>query len=184
MFNLGIKPIDMALMGQSAEHWVGINCGIMDQFSSVMGLENKVIKIDCRTLDYTYHDANFVDYSLIIFNSFFKLILIAPFLLFGLKLAFNTNDFLLEKFGYASSSLTTTQTLILYTISLSILNDFMTYVIHLLFHKIPFLWEFHKIHHSATSMNPFTQYRLHPIELLANNIKGILFFFKYGHASR
>ena len=69
MFNLGIKPIDMALMGQSAEHWVGINCGIMDQFSSVMGLENKVIKIDCRTLDYTYHDANFVDYSLILFDS-------------------------------------------------------------------------------------------------------------------
>lgn len=118
----------------------------------------------------------FVDYSLIIFNSFFKLILIAPFLLFGLKLAFNTNDFLLAQFGYASFSLTTAQTLILYTISLSILNDFMTYVIHLLFHKIPFLWEFHKIHHSATSMSPFTQYRLHPIELLANNIKGILVF--------
>ena len=69
MFNLDIKPIDMALMGQSAEHWVGINCGIMDQFSSVMGLENKVIKIDCRTLDYTYHDADFVDYSLILFDS-------------------------------------------------------------------------------------------------------------------
>jgi galactokinase len=35
LFNLNIKPIDIALMGQSAEHWVGINCGIMDQFSSV-----------------------------------------------------------------------------------------------------------------------------------------------------
>lgn len=69
MFNLGIKPVDIALMGQSAEHWVGINCGIMDQFSSVMGLEDKVIKIDCRTLEYTYHDANFVDYSLILFDS-------------------------------------------------------------------------------------------------------------------
>ncbi|WP_366187137.1 galactokinase [Flavobacterium ovatum] len=69
LFNLGIKPIDIALMGQSAEHWVGINCGIMDQFSSVMGLEDKVIKIDCKTLEYTYHDANFVDYSLILFDS-------------------------------------------------------------------------------------------------------------------
>ena len=69
LFNLGINSIDIALMGQSAEHWVGINCGIMDQFSSVMGLENKVIKIDCRTLDYTYHDADFVGYSLILFDS-------------------------------------------------------------------------------------------------------------------
>jgi galactokinase len=69
LFQLGIKPVDIALMGQSAEHWVGINCGIMDQFSSVMGQENKVIKMDCRTLDYTYHDANFVDYSLILLDS-------------------------------------------------------------------------------------------------------------------
>ena len=69
LFNLQIKPINMALMGQKAEHWVGINCGIMDQFSSVMGLENKVIKIDCRTLEYEYHDADFNDYSLILFDS-------------------------------------------------------------------------------------------------------------------
>ncbi|MDI6050757.1 galactokinase [Flavobacterium sp. XS2P24] len=69
LFELKIKPVDIALMGQSAEHWVGINCGIMDQFSSVMGLENKVIKIDCKTLEYEYHNADFNDYSLILFDS-------------------------------------------------------------------------------------------------------------------
>lgn len=69
LFNLSISKVDIALMGQKAEHWVGINCGIMDQFSSVMGQENKVIKIDCRTLDYEYHDANFNEYSLILFDS-------------------------------------------------------------------------------------------------------------------
>ena len=69
LFNLNIKPIDIALLGQKAEHWVGIKCGIMDQFSSVMGQEDKVIKIDCRTLEYTYHEANFSDYSLILFDS-------------------------------------------------------------------------------------------------------------------
>jgi len=69
LFDLKIKPIDIALMGQKAEHWVGINCGIMDQFSSVMGQENKVIKIDCRTLEYEYHNADFNDYSLILFDS-------------------------------------------------------------------------------------------------------------------
>jgi galactokinase len=69
LFNLSIPKIDIALMGQKAEHWVGINCGIMDQFSSVMGLENKVIKIDCKTLEYEYHNADFNDYSLILFDS-------------------------------------------------------------------------------------------------------------------
>ncbi|PWA05169.1 galactokinase [Flavobacterium psychrotolerans] len=69
LFNLNIKPLHIALMGQHAEHWVGINCGIMDQFSSVFGLENKVIKIDCKTLEFEYHNANFSDYSLVLFDS-------------------------------------------------------------------------------------------------------------------
>ncbi len=69
LFHLNIKPVDIALMGQSAEHWVGINCGIMDQFASVMGKENQVIKIDCRTLEYEYHKADFSGYSLVLFDS-------------------------------------------------------------------------------------------------------------------
>ncbi len=69
LYNLSIPKVDIALMGQKAEHWVGINCGIMDQFSSVMGLKNKVIKIDCKTLEYKYHNADFNDYSLVLFDS-------------------------------------------------------------------------------------------------------------------
>jgi galactokinase len=69
LFHLNIKLVDIALMGQSAEHWVGINCGIMDQFASVMGKENQVIKIDCRTLEYEYHKADFSGYSLLLFDS-------------------------------------------------------------------------------------------------------------------
>ncbi|WP_343612948.1 galactokinase [Flavobacterium sp.] len=69
LFDLDIKKVDIALLGQKAEHWVGINCGIMDQFSSVHGLDNKVIKLDCNTLDFEYHNADFKDYSLILFDS-------------------------------------------------------------------------------------------------------------------
>lgn len=69
LFNLTIEKVDISLLGQKAEHWVGINCGIMDQFSSVHGLENKVIKLDCNTLDFEYHNADFKDYSLVLFDS-------------------------------------------------------------------------------------------------------------------
>jgi galactokinase len=69
LFDLTIKKVDIALLGQKAEHWVGINCGIMDQFSSVYGLENKVIKLDCKTLQFEYHEANFNDYALVLFDS-------------------------------------------------------------------------------------------------------------------
>jgi len=69
LFDLKIEKVDISLLGQKAEHWVGINCGIMDQFSSVHGLENKVIKLDCNTLDFEYHNADFKDYSLILLDS-------------------------------------------------------------------------------------------------------------------
>jgi len=69
LFDLKIEKKDISLLGQKAEHWVGISCGIMDQFSSVHGLENKVIKLDCNTLDFEYHNADFKDYSLILFDS-------------------------------------------------------------------------------------------------------------------
>lgn len=69
LFELDVKPVHIALMGQKAEHWVGINCGVMDQFASVLGLENKVIKIDCKTLEYEYHHADFGNYSLVLLDS-------------------------------------------------------------------------------------------------------------------
>lgn len=43
-------------------------------------------------------------------------------------------------------------------------NDLITYAIHFFQHKIPLLWEFHKVHHSATVMHPLTNYREHPID--------------------
>ena len=44
----------------------------------------------------------------------------------------------------------------------------MLYYIHYLFHKVPALWEFHKVHHSAEVMTPITAYRMHPLELFTN----------------
>jgi sterol desaturase/sphingolipid hydroxylase (fatty acid hydroxylase superfamily) len=34
---------------------------------------------------------------------------------------------------------------------------------HYLSHRIPFLWEFHKVHHSATALTPLTNFRVHPV---------------------
>lgn len=118
----------------------------------------------------------FVDYSLFIFNSLIKIVLIGPYIIFGFYIAFYTDEFLTVTFGFPKSSLGVTQTLVFYTIVLTVLNDLFTYLIHFCMHKLPFLWEFHKIHHSATSMNPLTQYRIHPFELIINNIRSILVF--------
>ncbi len=36
---------------------------------------------------------------------------------------------------------------------------------HFMMHKIPALWEFHKVHHSAEVLTPLTEWRQHPVEL-------------------
>jgi galactokinase len=69
LFSLEIDKKNIAVLGQKAEHWVGINCGIMDQFASVHGLENQVMKLDCNTLEFEYHNADFKEYSLVLFDS-------------------------------------------------------------------------------------------------------------------
>jgi sterol desaturase/sphingolipid hydroxylase (fatty acid hydroxylase superfamily) len=118
----------------------------------------------------------FIDYSLFCFNSLIKIVFIGPYIIIGFYIAFYTNEFLLEIFGFASNSLAVTQTIILYTITITIVADFFSYITHYLMHRIPLLWEFHKVHHSATTLNPLTQYRIHPVELIINNIRSILIF--------
>ena len=67
------KPIDrieLALLCQRAEHnYVGVKCGIMDQFASAMGKKEHAIFLDCRDLSYELVPVELADYSLIISNT-------------------------------------------------------------------------------------------------------------------
>ncbi|NTU54980.1 MAG: galactokinase [Anaerolineales bacterium] len=48
-----LPPMQRALLGQKAENkYVGVNCGIMDQFASACGVENKLLLLDCRSLEW------------------------------------------------------------------------------------------------------------------------------------
>ncbi len=70
LFDLDLSRQEIALIGQKSEHtFVGVNCGIMDQFASVFGQKNKAIKLDCTTLEYEYHKAAFGNFSLLLLDS-------------------------------------------------------------------------------------------------------------------
>jgi galactokinase len=48
-----LPAMQRAVLGQKAEnHYVGVNCGIMDQFASACGVENKLLLLDCRSLEW------------------------------------------------------------------------------------------------------------------------------------
>ncbi|MDQ1162484.1 galactokinase [Chryseobacterium sp. SORGH_AS 447] len=73
LFNLHLTKKDLALIGQKSEHtFVGVKCGIMDQFSSVFGKEHQVIMLDCNSLEHQYFEANLDGYSLVLFDSCVK----------------------------------------------------------------------------------------------------------------
>ncbi len=55
LLQTNIERVEMVKMAQKAEHeYAGVMCGIMDQFASMMGKTNQVIKLDCRSLEYEY----------------------------------------------------------------------------------------------------------------------------------
>ena len=56
--------------------------------------------------------------------------------------------------------------LVLFTV-----DDVSRFLLHRVMHKYEFLWKFHRVHHSATTLTPFTVFRTHPIE-------SILYFFR------
>ena len=71
LFNNGkIDMIQIVKMSQEAENnFVGVNCGIMDQFAIGMGREAKAILLNCQTLEYDYADVNLLDYEIVIMNT-------------------------------------------------------------------------------------------------------------------
>lgn len=73
LFNLGIDKFELAKIGQSTEHnYVGVKCGIMDQFASVFGKEGHLIRLDCKSLEYEYFPFKPVGYRLLLVDSVVK----------------------------------------------------------------------------------------------------------------
>jgi creatinine amidohydrolase/Fe(II)-dependent formamide hydrolase-like protein/sterol desaturase/sphingolipid hydroxylase (fatty acid hydroxylase superfamily) len=61
------------------------------------------------------------------------------------------------------------------TLIFAAVADFSLFLCHFLQHRIPWLWEFHKVHHSAEVMTPITVFRMHPIDnILVFSMGGLL----------
>lgn len=71
MFNSNtINKFELAKIGQSTEHnYCGVNCGIMDQFASVFGRKDNLMRLDCRSLEYEYFPFHPEGYRLVLVDS-------------------------------------------------------------------------------------------------------------------
>ncbi|MBU2444968.1 MAG: galactokinase [Bacteroidetes bacterium] len=67
IFELNIEKINLVKLSQRAENeFVGVQCGIMDQFINIFGKENKVLKLDCRTLEFEYYPFELNDLQIVL----------------------------------------------------------------------------------------------------------------------
>jgi len=70
LFELGLTKEEMIFISQKAEHnYVGVNCGIMDQYASMFGQKDHALLLDCRTTIATPFLIDFKDYELLLINT-------------------------------------------------------------------------------------------------------------------
>ncbi|MDR2027085.1 MAG: galactokinase [Prevotellaceae bacterium] len=73
IYALGLKRYDLALIGQATEHnYVGVKCGIMDQFISIFGKKGRLLSLDCRSLNYEFVPFDPAGYKLVLIDSCVK----------------------------------------------------------------------------------------------------------------
>ena len=68
-----IDSITLAKVGQATEHnYIGVKCGIMDQFASIFGKKDNLMRLDCQSGEYQYFPWRPKDYKLVLINSCVK----------------------------------------------------------------------------------------------------------------
>jgi galactokinase len=70
IFSLGLDRFSVVKLAQKAENeYVGVQCGIMDQFASAFGKNEAVIRLDCRSLEYEYFPFPMDEYLIVLCNT-------------------------------------------------------------------------------------------------------------------
>jgi sterol desaturase/sphingolipid hydroxylase (fatty acid hydroxylase superfamily) len=121
------------------------------------------------------HKSALVDYKFYLVNSVFLSYVNLSARIAGLVGLLHVGDGVRSLVGglFGPSSVTGEATLaarVAFTVALVLAVDFAKFFAHFLQHKIPVLWEFHKVHHSAQVLTPLTNFRLHPVDVMLEQL--------------
>lgn len=139
---------------------------------------------------YWWNRSTRLDYGLFALNNFLKVAMFAPVLGGQVAVSLVVTKFL--HFNIAESHLFVWPPIaitVAFTIVAFFFDDFMRFVVHWLMHRVPILWHFHRLHHTATTLTPFTVHRTHPVESFINSSRAVLslglvsgvFVWLFGH---
>jgi sterol desaturase/sphingolipid hydroxylase (fatty acid hydroxylase superfamily) len=119
----------------------------------------------------TFHASTGVDVSYLIFNTFIFGAMFSWALFSFRAISNGTINVLTSAFGTpVATTLPEFSTRAALTVVLFLAYEICYWLHHYLCHRVPFLWEFHKVHHSANVLTPITVFRVHPVDtwLFAN----------------
>ena len=154
--------VAVLLIGLWAIFTFGINDGL------------KFLKKSLFRKKYWWNRSTKRDYFFLITNIGFKILLFIPFLDFSFHIARFVSRLAIHLHGDFLGIKSSFAVIALFTVFSFVWDDFLRFFQHYLMHKIPALWHFHSVHHSAKILTPITLYRAHPFESAAATIRNSL----------
>lgn len=122
------------------------------------------------------HRSHLIDLALLAFSQS-ALVLLFAWMVIGIHfINMSVSGLMVWLLGPATpSSLDTWMVMAIMTVALYLAYEFSYWLDHYLSHRIPFLWEFHRVHHEAEVLSPLTNARVHPIDqVVFTNITAII----------
>ncbi len=115
-----------------------------------------------------------LDFKLLFANSILATAFITPLIVAKLTIIVVVSSGLRTEFGAVENVfMPYWAIIIIFSVAIFIIEDLNRFLLHLCYHRIPLLWEFHKVHHSAEVLTPFTLYRSHPVEIIISRLGSI-----------
>lgn len=135
------------------------------------------------------HPSAVLDYKFLLVQKVVNGLVIGPMLVSALVLGNWGSNVLTSWLGPGPGWTPSTAVLLAFAAVRLLLFDIGHYISHYLQHKVPFFWEFHKVHHSAEVLTPVTAFRTHPMESILDSLfQGPLqalglagFYYLYGN---
>ena len=126
---------------------------------------------------YWFNRSTSLDYLLLFINGSIRTLLIIPVLGSHLAGAFVVASFLQRNVADpAITSLSWLAVASLFSVTLFVADDASRFALHRMMHRWEPLWRLHKVHHSASTLTPFTVFRVHPIESICYYARGLFIF--------
>lgn len=117
-----------------------------------------------------WHRSSRLDYAYFAVNAFIMVLIFTPLIGFAYPAVLEGGMSTLKALNVPTFNGPPVGVALLYFVCVILMTDFMIFLAHYLQHKVPFLWQFHKVHHAAEVLNPITLYRQHPMDFVLTGI--------------